>query len=95
VRSFRKLFTRVKLESAQDGYFFASLLPDRFLQLLRERVGGPPETFTGLSGWHGTESTSRMVASLLTLDGRITLTLARFGIMIPGLSNFAICRKSA
>jgi hypothetical protein len=32
---------------------------------------------------------------VLTLDGRISLALARVGIRIPGLSNFAICRKSA
>jgi uncharacterized UPF0146 family protein len=95
VRSFRQLFRQMKLQSAEEGYFFATLLPIRLLQLLKERVFGSPDTFAGLSGWQGSESTSRLVASALTLDGRITISLARAGVRIPGLSNFALCRKSA
>ena len=95
VRSFRRLLGQIGLRSAEEGYFFATLLPLRFLQLLKERMIGSPETFTGLSGWHGSESASEFVTSLLTLDGRITTSLARAGIRVPGLSNFAICRKSA
>jgi hypothetical protein len=95
VRSFRQVFGPMKLQSAEEGYFFATLLPLRFLQLLKERIVGSPETFAGLAGWHGSESTSQMIASLLTLDGRLTISLARAGLRIPGLSNFALCRKSA
>jgi hypothetical protein len=36
-----------------------------------------------------------MLTALLTLDGRLSLLFARVGIRIPGLSSFAICRKSA
>src|SRR5262245_27554060 len=71
VRSFRQLFRKTMLQSAEEGYLFASLLPVRLLQLLKERVTGSPDSFTGLAGWHGSESTSQLVASLLTLDGRI------------------------
>jgi SAM-dependent methyltransferase len=95
VRSFRQLFRKTRLESAEDGYFFATLLPLRLLQLIKERVVGSPETFAGLAGWQGSETTSQLVASLLTLDGRISISLARAGLKIPGLSNFALCRKSA
>jgi SAM-dependent methyltransferase len=95
VRSFRQAFGKTKLQLAEEGYFFASLLPLRLLQLIKERVVGSPETFAGLGGWHGSESTSQLVASLLTLDGRISMSLARAGVRIPGLSNFALCRKSA
>ena len=95
VRSFRQVFRQMKLQSAEEGYFFATLLPLRFLQLLKERIAGSPETFAGLAGWRGSESTSQMMASLLTLDGRLSIALARAGLRIPGLSNFALCRKSA
>jgi hypothetical protein len=95
VRSFRQMFRKTKLQSAEEGYFFATLLPLRLLQLLKERVVGAPDTFAGLAGWHGSESTSQLVASWLALDGRITISLARAGLRIPGLSNFALCRKSA
>jgi hypothetical protein len=95
VRSFRRLLGQIGLRSAEEGYFFATLLPVRFLQLLKERVIGAPQTFAGLSGWRGSQSSSQIVTALLTLDGRITTSLARAGLRVPGLSNFAICRKSA
>jgi len=95
VRSFRQVFKASRLQSKEEGYFFSTLLPLRVMQLLKERVVGSPETFAGLSGWQGSESTSQLIASLLTLDGRISISLARAGLRIPGLSNFALCRKSA
>jgi SAM-dependent methyltransferase len=95
VRSFRQLFSQMQLQSAEEGYFFATLLPLRFLQLLKERIAGSPQTFAGLAGWRGSESMSQLIASLLTLEGRLTISLARAGLKIPGLSNFALCRKSA
>lgn len=90
-----QLLTRVKLASIEGGYLFASLLPVRVLQVLRERLAGSADAFTGLSAWHGGEAKTRMVTTLLTLDGTLALFLARVGIRIPGLSSFAICRKSA
>ena len=60
VRSFRQVFRASQLQSAEEGYFFSTLLPVRVLQLLKERVVGSPETFVGLSGWHGSESTSQL-----------------------------------
>ena len=50
VRSFRQVFRKTKLQSAEEGYFFATLLPLRLLQLLKERVVGAPDTFAGLAG---------------------------------------------
>jgi SAM-dependent methyltransferase len=95
VRTLGQLLTRAKLASIDGGYLFATLLPVRVLQVLRERFAGPAEAFTGLSGWHGGEARTRMVTALLTLDGMLSLFFARVGIRIPGLSSFAICRKSA
>jgi len=89
------VFSQMKLQSAEEGYFFATLLPLRFLQLLKERIAGSPGPFAGLAGWRGSESMSQVIASLLTLEGRLTISLARAGLRIPGLSNFALCRKSA
>ena len=91
----RALFDRVKLQREDGGYLFASLLPVRVLQVLRERVGGASDAPTDLATWGGGAAKARTLAAVLTLDGRIALALARVGIRIPGLSNFAICRKSA
>jgi len=91
----RRLFRRVKLASLEGGYWFASLLPVRVFQVLRERVLGSTDAPTDLATWQGGASKARTLAVLLTLDGRIALLLTRIGVRIPGLSNFAICRKSA
>jgi methyltransferase family protein len=91
----RTLFNRVKLQCEEGGYLFASLLPVRVLQVLRERIAGSREAPTDLATWGGGAAKARTLASVLTLDGRISLALVRVGIRIPGLSNFAICRKSA
>ena len=91
----RALFSRVKLHCDEGGYLFASLLPVRVLQVLRERVAGPSDAPTDLATWGGGAARARTLAALLTLDGRVSLALARVGIRIPGLSNFAICRKFA
>lgn len=91
----RALFSRVKLRCDEGGYLFLSLLPVRVLQVLRERVAGSSDAPTDLATWGGGPAKARTLAALLTLDGRVSLALARVGIRIPGLSNFAICRKSA
>jgi hypothetical protein len=94
-RTLRRLFKNVQLVCVEGGYLFASLLPVRVFQVLRERVGGSTDAPTDLATWQGGETKARTLAAVLTLDGRLALSLARIGIRIPGLSNFAICRKSA
>jgi hypothetical protein len=91
----RALFRRVRLRCEAGGYLFTSLLPVRVLQVLRERVAGSSDAPTDLATWDGGPAKARTLAALLTLDGRVSLALSRVGIRIPGLSNFAICRKSA
>jgi hypothetical protein len=94
-RTLRRLFKTVKLQAIEGGYLFASLLPVRVFQVLRERVAGPTDAPTDLATWRGSEARSRALAAMLTLDGRLALWLVRIGVRIPGLSNFAVCRKSA
>jgi hypothetical protein len=91
----RALFSRVKLHCEESGYLFTTLLPVRVFQVLRERVAGSSDAPTDLATWGGGAAKARALACVLTLDGRISLALARVGVRIPGLSNFAICRKSA
>jgi hypothetical protein len=75
------------------AYVFASLVPLRMLALLRERIAGADEA-TGLAGWNGSDATSRLLAAILSVDGRIGLALGRLGLRLPGLSLLALCRKS-
>jgi hypothetical protein len=77
------------------GYFFFTLLPVRLLQWGRERVFGRQAlTTTGLANrWDGPGSS--LLKHALLIDARIGFALRRIGIPVPGLSNFAVCRKSA
>ncbi|MEQ1870943.1 MAG: methyltransferase domain-containing protein [Vicinamibacterales bacterium] len=84
------------LEAVRDGHFFLTLVPARLLQLLKERViGTRGEAVEGISGWRSGDSLARLLAGILEWDGRLGLALGRLGLSLPGLSNFAICRRSA
>ena len=78
------------------GYFFASLLPLRIVEVIAEKVSPPASVSgTGLSTYAGGSLKSGVLSSILKADAFIALTLRRIGISIPGLSNYAICRTSA
>lgn len=94
-RTLRQLLDVVGLTPLASGYLFASLLPARVLQVLRERLVGITGPSSNLATWRGGEAAGRAIAAALTIDGRLALSLARVGVRIPGLSNFAVCRKSA
>jgi 2-polyprenyl-3-methyl-5-hydroxy-6-metoxy-1,4-benzoquinol methylase len=95
-RSLKALFSAVGLTEVEDGHFFISLLPPRLLQVIRERFSAPDaDRSTQLATWSGREGTARALAGLLIADGHLSIQLARLGLKLPGLSNFAICRKSA
>lgn len=78
------------------GYFFASLLPLRLMDVLKERLRPPqPIAGTGLTGYDGGKLGTSVLSSFLKADALAALTLRRIGISIPGLSNYAVCRTSA
>lgn len=79
------------------GYFFASLLPLRTLQVLKEKIGGMDrkQISTGLVQWEGGNSLEGIFRQFLITDANLSFFLKRLGINFPGLSNYAICRRSA
>lgn len=84
------------LQPIVDGRLFATLVPLRILQVVRERtLGAPAEAATDLAEWRGGETFARMLSTVLSAEGRAALALAERGIVLPGLSNFALCRTSA
>ena len=83
------------LDVDEVGYFFFTLLPLRLAQVLKERlVGGQPAAATGLVTWAGGRASAEMLRRVLVCDASVALWLKRIGIVVPGLSNFAVCRKS-
>lgn len=96
MRTLNALLTAAGLSALEEGHLFASLVPARLMQILRERLIGIHEhDVKGLASWQGGESLARALAAVLEYDGRIGLALLRLGVSLPGLSNFAVCRPSA
>lgn len=79
------------------GYFFASLVPIRLLQVVKERLLGmkPHQDTSGLVTWNGSQATAALLREALVLDARVSLLLKKIGLRLAGLSNYAICVKSA
>jgi len=96
-RSLRRLIERSGYTVLGIGYFFGSLLPVRVLQVIRERVFGmkPDQPTSGLVTWTGGQTAAAFLRGALVLDARLSMTGARIGLRLPGLSNYAICVKSA
>jgi 2-polyprenyl-3-methyl-5-hydroxy-6-metoxy-1,4-benzoquinol methylase len=95
-RTLNDLLEHAGLVALESGHLFTSLLAVRMLQVLRERVTrSTADAPTDLASWTGGEWKARTLANVLTLDGRFALALSAFGLRVPGLSNFTICRKSA
>ena len=94
--AFRALLCAAVLSPLSAGFLFASLVPLRIVQVVRERLVPPSQTPpTGLASWRGSETAARIMSAVLELDGRLSMALLAFGIRLPGLSNFAVCRTSA
>lgn len=96
-RTLRRRLEQSGLRVLTIGYFFASLLPIRMLQTVREGMFGlkPARETTGLVTWGGGEATAALLRHLLNLDANASLLLRKVGLTLPGLSNYAICAKSA
>lgn len=90
------LLSSARLAPVASGYWFSSLLAFRALQVARERLfGAAKEGATDLATWRGNDRATQRLMTILMLDGGLGLRLSDFGLRLPGLSSFAICRKSA
>ncbi len=75
-----------------SGYFFTSLMKVRALQKIMEEILGEKEQ-KGLAVSNYSKNKSDIIKSFLLLDFKIMQLFHKFGIKIPGLSTYAICRK--
>ncbi len=79
------------LTTASDGYFFVSLLPIRAAQAMLERAGVHAKEEKGIGQWGGGQVMAGLFRKMLLLDFRVGRLLSRTGVMLPGLSCYAIC----
>ena len=88
-----KLCDQNNLEIVSVGYFFFSLLIIRRIQLALEKLGfrKPKKS---VDNWKGSSIISKLIITLLWVDFIIGRLFLKFGIKIPGLSAYCICRLS-
>lgn len=91
----KKALEEAGLKVDRNGYFFTSLLFPRIIQKLKEKVTKPKDHTTGLVEWKGGAGKSKFLSSVLYFDFQVTYLFKKIGLNIPGLSNYAICRRSA
>lgn len=96
-RQLRYLLEGSGLAVLDIGYFFSSLVLARTVQVVKERGLNRRNDAgtTGLVTWNGSATLSEVIKQVLVADVRFSGLLRRIGITLPGLSNYAICRKSA
>jgi trans-aconitate methyltransferase len=94
----RELLESSGLAVIEIGYFFSTLVLARAVQTIKERWLITPandSATTGLVTWNRGKPLTALVKGLLLADVRLSRLLRQIGITLPGLSNYAICRKSA
>lgn len=91
--SLKDALGQANMKVNKKGYFFASLLLPRVLQVLREKISGKkPDLEKGVGQWSGSEWQTKLVTQILWNDYRSTHALRNLGLKIPGLSNYAIAQ---
>jgi len=89
-----RLIRHAGLECLHSGYLNISLLPFRFMTTVWEKLVSPNEQTTkGVGGWEGGRIVSKMLESALRMDNRLSISLNRLGVRMPGLTVWALCRK--
>lgn len=78
------------------GYFFFSLLLPRILTVAHERLfrrNATAADASQIASWNGSPFLTRLITTFLRYDYRFGRSLEKAGLRIPGLSNYAICRR--
>lgn len=91
-RSLKHLAKINNLIILKSGYFFSSLLPLRFFQKIVERKN-KHEDYQGINNWNGKKWIAKLLETILLIDFHITNFINSFGIKVPGLSCYMICKK--
>lgn len=82
------------LKMIDSGYLFFSLIPLRFAFLCYERLfAAEGMENRGIGSWKYGTIITKTIELILTTENNISIALSRFGIRIPGLTVWALCRK--
>ena len=75
----------------ESGMLFTSLLVPRTVTVAAERLGRESKP-TGIGAWSGGPRATSLITGALDADAAAGRSLARRGVVLPGLSAWAVCR---
>ncbi len=91
------VLTAAGLEPVRWGYLFASLLPVRGVSVMMERLKermGKVDSGGGIGAWQGGDGLTKILSGGLAVENRLLLWMERWGVRPPGLSVWALCRRT-
>jgi hypothetical protein len=81
-------------ECLNSGYMFFSLIPIRLISLFYEKLNFQKDRKKkGVGNWKQGKMVTKIIELFLYLDNRISLSLNKIGIKLPGLTSWVLCRK--
>jgi hypothetical protein len=92
-REARALLANAGLDVVEGGGVFHGLIAPRVLGFARERVGLAPEQ-NGVGAWRGGLLVTNAIVAALRLEQRFSRALSSRGVDAPGLSWWALARRS-
>ncbi len=91
----RSLVNRSGLQVVRSGGLFSSLLAVRAVQVACERLAGRATPLPDAGQWQARPAVTSLIRGVLSCDAGVCLAASRLGMAIPGLSWWALCRKTS
>lgn len=88
-----KTVSQAGLSTIDSGYFFASLLLPRVLQMLFPRPETSQKDIAEINDWNSGKTLTNILKYILVSDAALCNRLAKLKIKIPGLSCYLLCQK--
>ena len=90
-----KIIKKSGLQVQQTGYFFSGLvLPRLFYKLFESTKMAQNQKCVGIGEWSWGAFWGNFIKTLLVINAKVDITLAKHNMSLFGLSVFAICKKS-
>jgi SAM-dependent methyltransferase len=95
INQMQRVIQNSNLEIIASGFLFLSLLPGRFLIKLFERsFPYTAKKNRGIGDWKRGPVLTSLLELFLRCDNNLLLILSKYGIKLPGLSVWILCKKS-
>lgn len=92
LKELTSLSDSIGLRVDSSGYLFTILLLPRFFSVCLERFSFEKE-FKGVGSWNHGIIITKIIELLLLADTRVSYYLNKFGIKLPGLTGWVLCKK--